>query len=46
MGSKSCHYCAGTGFVDEWIEELHDWEEVMCDDCGGTGIDDDEEELP
>lgn len=44
-GSMSeCTYCAGTGYVDFFNESLHDWEEAECDECGGSGFDDDDEE--
>lgn len=40
---SECTYCAGTGYLDFFNESLHDWEEVKCDECGGTGFDDDDE---
>ncbi len=43
--SEMCGYCAGTGYVEHFNDSLHDWEEVECDDCGGTGIEDDPEGL-
>ena len=41
--SDECGWCAGTGYLEVFNESLHDWEDVICEDCGGTGIEDDPE---
>lgn len=35
--------CNGYGCVEEWDDSLNDWIDVRCEDCGGTGIEEDEE---
>lgn len=43
IDSIVCVWCAGTGYKDEFNDTLHEWEEIHCDDCGGTGFDEDDD---
>lgn len=46
MDEKSeCMFCSGHGVIEEWNFNMHDWEDIICPECGGTGVDDDPEGL-
>ncbi len=40
---EPCVFCCGTGFIEEFDPESGEFVDEVCDDCGGTGIEDDEE---
>lgn len=42
---EPCVFCCGTGRIDFFDEVLHDFVDEVCEDCAGTGVDDDEEGL-
>ena len=43
-GEKHCKYCHGLGFVF-CCRAPDDCEELICEDCGGTGIEKHNEQL-
>ncbi|EPW8638147.1 hypothetical protein ACWQG8_002532 [Klebsiella pneumoniae] len=42
---QECMFCNGHGVVEEWSESLNDWKDETCQECGGTGFEDDPEVL-
>lgn len=37
---NECKNCNGTGYVLSFNEGDQDWEEVLCENCLGSGLDD------
>lgn len=42
---EECLFCCGTGYVEIFDYQEEDWYEIVCEDCGGTGLEDDPEGL-
>lgn len=43
IDKEDCMCCNGFGVVEEWNDTNHEWEDVTCSVCGGTGVEDDRE---
>lgn len=42
MDENKCLLCNGFGFIQE-LDDNEGWEDARCPECGGSGIDEDEE---